>query len=435
MSVSTRSILGGLAAIVGRARVRDDAGARESAAIDGVAPRWVVTPATLEQLAAVLALASEEPLAVAPRGGGHATGLGGVPTRLDIVLETRLLDGVLEDRPEDLVITVQAGITAGALARHLAARRQFLPVDPSGWSTRTLGGLVATNASGPLRCRYGTLRDLLLGVRFVQDDGVITWGGARVVKSVTGYDVPKLMVGALGTLGVLGELTLRLHPVPDAEATWIARFADARAAHELVALVLDSPLQPNRLEILDAGAQRACGLAAEGVAVAVGIGSVADAVVAQGEQVRALATGVGGHVREAGAELWTAYDALGLAGDAALRVSVPPASLVEALAAVARATDGLGRGVAVRGCAAVGALEVLLAGAVTEATARAVETLRADLAPGGGTVVVARGPRELRERVDPWGPVAPAALDVMRRIKDEFDPRRVLNPGRFVGGL
>src|SRR5581483_9731585 len=253
--------------------------------------------ATVEQLAAVMALASEEALAVAPRGGGHATTLGGVPARLDLVVETRLLDRIVEDRPEDLVVTVEAGITAGALARHLAARRQLLPVDPTAWSTRTLGGMVATNASGPLRCRYGTLRDLLLGVRFVQDDGVLTWGGARVVKSVTGYDVPKLMVGALGTLGVLAELTLRLHPAPEAEGTGIARFAGVGPAREFVALVLDSSLQPNRLEILDAAAQRACGLGGEGVAVAVGIGSVPAAVAVQGERVRALATALGGEVR------------------------------------------------------------------------------------------------------------------------------------------
>src|SRR2546427_5134150 len=100
----------------------------------------------------------------------------------------------------------------GALAARVGARRQLLPLDPAGVERRTLGGLAATDASGPLRARYGTMRDLLLGVRFVQADGVVTWGGAKVVKSVSGYDVPKLMVGALGTLGVLGELTLRLHP-------------------------------------------------------------------------------------------------------------------------------------------------------------------------------------------------------------------------------
>ena len=106
---------------------------------------------------------------------------------------------------------------------------QLLPIDPPGGGARTLGGLVATNASGPLRARYGTMRDLLLGVRFVQADGVVTWGGSKVVKSVTGYDVPKLMVGALGTLGVLTELTLRLHARPEVECTSLVLLPDASA--------------------------------------------------------------------------------------------------------------------------------------------------------------------------------------------------------------
>src|SRR5207245_9923324 len=113
------------------------------------------------------------------------------------------------------------GSASRPLASLLAARRQFLALDPAGAAARTLGGMTATNASGPLRARYGTMRDLLLGVRFVQADGVVTWGGSKVVKSVSGYDVPKLMVGALGTLGVLGELTLRLHPRPDVEGSWL----------------------------------------------------------------------------------------------------------------------------------------------------------------------------------------------------------------------
>ena len=140
------------------------------------------------------------------------------------------LDAILEHNPEDMTATVQAGVTAGALAARLAAHRQTLPLDPPGWASRTVGGIAATAASGPLRVRYGTMRDLLLGVRFIQADGVVTWGGAKVVKSVTGYDIPKLLVGSLGTLAVLGELTLRLHPLPEVEATGFVPLASVEAA-------------------------------------------------------------------------------------------------------------------------------------------------------------------------------------------------------------
>src|SRR5207249_679197 len=168
------------------------------------------------------------------------------------------------------------------LAARLGARRQFLPLDPPGAEARTLGGMAATNASGPLRLRYGTLRDLLLGVRFVQADGVSTWGGARVVKSVSGYDVPKLMVGSLGTLGVLTELTLRLQPMPDVTRTWLATAPSIDRTAEIAARLLDSAVQPSRVEWLNAESLRAAGLDPTPAAVAVSIGSVEAAVEAQG---------------------------------------------------------------------------------------------------------------------------------------------------------
>src|SRR5262249_56071589 len=134
---------------------------------------------------------------------GSRVGRGRPATGGGRVGDLRGLDRVIEYNPADLTVTVQAGVSASALTARLAPHRQWLALDPPGGATRTLGGIVATNASGPLRVRYGTSRDLLLGVRFVQADGVVTWGGSKVVKSVSGYDVPKLMVGALGTLGVL----------------------------------------------------------------------------------------------------------------------------------------------------------------------------------------------------------------------------------------
>src|SRR5204862_1470501 len=176
----------------------------------------------------------------------------------------------------------------------LAGRRQWLPMDPPGWRRRTLGGMIATNAAGPLRARYGALRDLVLGVRFVQADGTGTWGGARVVKSVTGYDVPKLMVGALGTLGVLCELTLRLHPRPETEATRLVTFASLEPAAEFVARLLDSSLEPNRIEFLNGAAL--AGLGGERAAafgVAVSVGSVEAAVRAEMAEIDVLARGAG----------------------------------------------------------------------------------------------------------------------------------------------
>jgi glycolate oxidase FAD binding subunit len=428
MAVTTSAALAdALRGIVGAEHVREG-----GASVDGVTPSWTAAPGTIEQAAAVVALAHDERLAIVPCGGRTTLELGHPPARVDLVLDTKRLDAVLEYHPEDLTVTVQAGCTAGALAAQLAAHRQLLPVDPPGWAERSLGGLAATQGSGPLRHRYGTLRDLLLGVRFAQADGVLTWGGAKVVKSVSGYDIPKLMVGSLGTLGVLLELTLRLHPAPDYEATWLASFRTPAHAQEFVAALLDSTVQPNRVELLDARVCAACRLPESAAAVAVSIGTVEPAVRAQESVVKALVQYAHGTVETMGASFWSAYDrALARFEGVSLRIGTVPGRLVETLGAVQAVLPGA----AVAGGVGIGALRALVAHADAAALLGPLERLRATVAEVGGGVIVERAPRAIRERIDPWGPVPTPALAVMRAIKNEFDPRGVLNPGRFVGGL
>jgi glycolate oxidase FAD binding subunit len=417
----------GLRAIVGAEHVHEG-----SSPVDGVIPRWSAAPATVEQAAALVALAHDARLSVVPRGGGSALELGHPPARVDLVIETRRLDAVLEYNPDDLTVTVQAGCTAGALAAHLASRRQILPLDPPGWAARSLGGIAATQASGPLRQRYGTMRDLLLGVRFAQADGVLTWGGAKVVKSVSGYDVPKLMVGALGTLGVLLELTLRLHPAPDHEMTWLASFRTPAHAQECVAALLDSTVQPNRIELLDSRGLAACALPVTAVAVVISIGTVEPAVRAEEAVVKALVHRARGTMETMGASFWRTYDrALAGFDGVILRIGTVPARLVETLGTVQAVLPGA----AVTGSAGLGALRALITHADGAALVGALARLRVTVGDVDGAVIVERAPRAVRERLDPWGPVPAPAMAMMRAIKAEFDPRGVLNPGRFVGGL
>jgi glycolate oxidase FAD binding subunit len=435
VSVTARSLGGALAAIVGTDGVSDDATTCAAAAIDGRPPRWLARPRSVEDLARLVALAHDEKLAVIPRGAGTALGLGGPPTHVDLVVDLYRLNEILEYSSDDLTVTVQAGVTAGALAARLADRRQTLPLDPAGWSARTLGGIAATAASGPLRARYGTMRDLLLGVRFVQADGVLTWGGARVVKSVTGYDVPKLLVGSLGTLGVLAELTLRLHPLPDTEATCLVELRSAAAAQELVARLVDSTLQPSRLELLDAGALAACGLPAVEAALAISVGSVEPAVRAQHAAIAAEAARVRARVESMGPAFWRTYDrVLAEAAPTVLRISTLATRLAPTLGEARAALSGCGRVVATA-CAPLGLLRVAVGEGDPATLAKAVERLRAVVAEADGSVVVERGSTALRTSLDPWGPVASGPLGLMRALKQEFDPSGTLNPGRFVGGL
>jgi len=436
--LSTRSIGGALAGIVGRDGAIDDPTRLAADAVDGVVPRWLIRASAVEQVAAVVALASEEGLAVVPRGSGSALDLGSPPARVDIVLDVRPMDRIVEDNPDDLTVSIEAGLTAGRLASRLAARRQLLPVDPPGVGSRTLGGLVATAASGPLRARYGTLRDLLLGIRFVQADGVVTWGGARVVKSVTGYDVPKLMVGSLGTLGVICELTLRLHPRPETEATRLAIFDSVEAAATFVARLLDSSLEPNRIEFLNGAALARLG--GEGrAACAVSIGSVEAAVREEMATLDVFAGEAGGTSGPAAADFWATYGSMMLDAGRALMLHVasPPSRLAATVRVVERGLAALapGESAVVAGCAALGTLEVMLPAATAPIAPRLIDGLRESLATLDGHAIVRRAPVEVRRRVDPWGPVEPGVMALMKGLRDEFDPRRVLNPGRFVDGL
>ena len=432
MPVSSHALTDALAGIVGKDRLLTDSTSLASCAVDGALPAWIVRPESVDDVSRLLRLAAEERLAVAPRGSGTLIGLGNPPRRLDGVLDLAGLAAVVDYEPADLTATVQCGTPLAALAPRLAAQRQFFPLDPLDGSSRSVGGVLATNSSGSLRYRYGTPRDLLLGVRFVQADGTVTWGGARVVKSVTGYDVPKLMVGSLGTLGVLVEATLRLHPVPEAERTWVVTFPTAQRAAGLLAAILDSSLQPNRLEILSgtAAATRTAGAAA----VAVSFGSVPEAVSAQGEDLVAIARGEGGQVVTAEGDFWSRP--WGFLADATvvLKVAAPSSEAAALCGEIQHLATGVGIVAGVLGEAGNGVLHAALRGTLSAAEweSRVIAPLRARLAGAGGSVVVERAPREVKERLDVWGPVEPETLALMKRLKSEFDPVGILNPGRYV---
>jgi glycolate oxidase FAD binding subunit len=430
--VSSHALTDALAGIVGKDGLLTDSASLARCAVDGALPAWVARPTSVNDVSRLLRLAAEERLAIVPRGSGALMGLGNLPRRLDGVLDLAGLAAVLDYEPADLTATVQCGIPLAALAPRLAAQRQFFPLDPLDGSSRSIGGVLATNSSGPLRIRYGTPRDLLLGVRFVQADGTVTWGGARVVKSVTGYDVPKLMVGSLGTLGVLVEATLRLHPVPEAERTWVVTFPAAERAAGLLATVLDSSLQPNRLEILSGTA--AAGRTGGGAAVAVSFASVPEAVSAQGEDLVAIARGEGGRAATAEEDFWSRP--WGFLADAtvALKIAAPPSEAAALCGETQRLAREVGITAEIVGEAGNGVLHAALRGALsaTEWESRLIAPLRARVAPAGGSVVVERAPREVKERMDVWGPVDPATLTIMKRVKSEFDPLGTLNPGRYV---
>src|SRR6266851_90204 len=267
--------------------------------IDGIASTSRVTPASREELAEALRLADEHGQAVAPVGGGTQLDLGMPPSRLDVVIETTGLNKVVEYEPADLTVTVEAGIRFDELQKLLGEQGQFLALDPPAASGATIGGLIATNASGPLRFAYGTARDLVIGTRVANPDGNVTHAGGRVVKNVAGYDLNKLYVGSLGTLGIIVELSFTLAPIPPATNTVVGQFADANAARAVINAVVQSPLSPMAIELLGPRAASAVSLP-EALLVVFRVGGYPQAVE---RQVRDLSALVGQRV-ETSATVW-----------------------------------------------------------------------------------------------------------------------------------
>jgi glycolate oxidase FAD binding subunit len=433
-----------IAAIVGGEHLTTAPSQLAAAAIEGVRPRWLARPGSLDEVGRVLSLASGEGLAVAPRGSGSALDLGAPPARLDLVVDLSRLVAILEYVPADMVATVQAGVTLDLLSRELGKHGQMLALDPYGGGSRTVGGVIATNASGQRRFRYGTGRDLLLGARFVQADGTATWGGSKVVKSVTGYDIPKLLTGSLGTLGVIVEVTLRLHPVQPASGSWLFSFASREAAAALVAAVLDSSLEPERLAWLNAAALERVGSEGGEAAVAVSVATVAEAVASQGALLGSMASGLGARVSVLDEGFWTRMGGA-LASPIVLKLASEIRRLPFWAGEVERVLSRHGLTVSLVGEAGNGILRAAVDGSglpdtwadtgVNTWAREIVSPLREALRAEGGSLVVERAPLDLKRATDVWGPVPDVALAVMRRLKAEFDPRGVLNPGRFVGGL
>lgn len=417
--------------ILGDALVPGDA----AYAVDGLTPSFVATPTSLDQLAAALAAANEHRAAVIPWGGGRDMALGNVPARYDLALRTTKLDRVIEYEPADLTVTVEAGITFGRLQALLAERGQFLPIDAP--AEATIGGVLASGASGPSCHAYGLPRDWLLGCRAALADGTVIKGGGRVVKNVAGYDLPKLAIGALGTLGVMVEASFKVAPLPAAQETFLAALPSLEAAAEAVFAADERGLAVRAIVLRQAQ---------DGVRAAFWLVGPASAV----ERTRRELGEVSGAAKaerlvgEESERWWARLSEAAAAqdGGAALKALLLPSSVVGFM----QHLGALGREAAVPidslAYPTTGLVLARLGASATDRSVAVIEEARRRAAEASGSLVVLAAPVAVKKRIDVWGDPSAGSgrsagdsLPLMRRLKEQFDPQGTLNPGRFLGGI
>jgi glycolate oxidase FAD binding subunit len=409
----------------------------EACLIDEFGPLPVVRPASVADLGQVVRQAAAQGQAVYPIGGRTQLGFGLPPSKPGVALDLSGLTRVLDYPARDMTITVQAGISLAALQEVLAAENQRLPLDIPQPEGATLGGVLATNASGPHRFGFGTARDYVIGISVVNDEGHEVKAGGRVVKNVAGYDLCKLHIGALGTLGVITQVTLKLRPRPERDALLSVPCAAADVG-ALLERVHASRTRPVCIELLNPAAvqliDRDCG--EDCWAVLVGYEDNADAVTWQVQQlIRELCPGrhINARVSCAAAPLWRRLADLAgrTEGLLTFKANLPPSAVAD----FCGRTNQLAEGLLLQAHAGNG---IVLGHLETEQTAASatglLKSLRELAAASGGQVIVLRCPAAWKAEVSVWGPPRGDAA-LMRAVKEKLDPRRLFNPGRFVDGI
>ena len=422
--------------------------------VDGVLPLAVARPSERAGIAAVLRWAAAHDVAVLPRGGGVHSGLGNPPRRAGIVLDLSRCNRVLDYQPADLTATVEGGITLAGMQRELAGGGKFVPLESPLPERATIGGILAANVSGPLRYAYGLPRDWLIGISVLDAEGIETKAGGQVVKNVTGYDLNKLYIGSLGTLGVIAAATFKLAPWPETWSALTAAYATLDSGIAAGRALMAQLYAPQGMAVVNRPAAGRLGLDVTGPAAAYGLAFFAGRPRAVGRRREES----GQLLREAGAISVEAGDAaesqtllrrltdLGGTEDTRpsllLKVNLPPAAVGEFVAAITALDSEDSWGIVAD--VGFGVVQLLRWGelvaeedAALAATLAAIAAIRERARALGGTAVVEHGPLAVKERMDVWdgGAAGGPERAIMRRIKANFDPAGRLNPGRFMGRL
>lgn len=395
----------------------------------------VVYPQTPEELSEVVACAYQNRWQMLPCGAGSKLHWGGLADGIRVVVSTARMNRLIEHAVGDLTVTAEAGIRFADLQQTLAQSNQFLAIDPAYPDSATLGGIVATADTGAIRQRYGSIRDMLIGISLVRADGDRVKAGGRVVKNVAGYDLMKLFTGSYGTLGIIGQVTFRVYPIPDASQTVVLTGSSGAIAQATAAL-LGSALRPTQVDLLSASIVRQLELGT-GVGLVTRIQNLEISVQKQVDQLVAIAQRLGlqSHLRSADEEdsLWKQLRELiessPTLSSITCKIGVVPSNTVSTLDALLAELPPSAWGI-IHAASGLGILHV----GDRPVEIQTLLNLRTQCEAQGGFLTVLSAPVSLKQHLDVWG-YPGNAMSLMTGIKQQFDSQHLLSPGRFVGGI
>ena len=440
-----------LAGIVGEAQLTVDVVALEHFAVDGKVPDCVIYPSSAEQVAQALKFASGIGLAVIACGGVTKLDIGNRPGKYDIALCTRNITKIHYYEPADLTAGVGAGMVLEDFQNMLKPDGLWLPLDLPGSEKATLGGIVATNSSGPLRHFYGAPRDMVVGMQVATTEGKLIRTGGRVVKNVAGYDLGKLLVGSHGTLGVITEVNLKLFPVPTERQTFILSTGTLGIARDVRRSILSSPIELLRMVLLDAAAAGMVHVAdqpdqsSSEPQILLEAGGAQPVVERTRKELESIGRAVGAKIqtcaRDDAERAWRMVSGFGghisqaHPGAVVLKGTMPIANVEEFLSLAQQEAENENVRIASVSLTGVGTLHLSLLDMQSATQSEGlISRIRKAAEKSGGALFVISAPAEVKAIVDVWG-VPGAGLELMRKLKAAWDPKGTLAPGRFVGSI
>ncbi len=477
-----KEIIERLTDIVGQEFIKTRPEVIRDYAVDEMIPKAVIFPRNTQEISEVVKFVNREGLAIVPWGSGSKMSLGNPPERLDLVICTSRMNHMLDVDTSNLTITVEAGVKFRDIQARLATEEDrcylpledlateaeevicsdrshsgcFLPIDPSCSNTATIGGVVATNSAGPRRLLYNLPRDMILGVRVVAPNGEIAGAGGKTVKNVSGYDISKLMVGSMGSLGILCEMTFKLLPLPEKMETLLLSFDSFSDASDLANRIFETTLLPAAVEVMNSTSF--ANLRMDDIpefdpdkyVVAVAFEAFQEAVERMVTDIKdmAMTFGVKNHANikdHAHLRFWLAVSDLdptlvekfpGLI-KAKLNYRISEWKDIFEFAHKALAQNGIEHAILAHAGSGICLINLLMDPGSDGLVDKAVEAMGQLLErsrEAGGNMIIQRAPTIVKNRLKVWGNSG-SDFVVMKRIKGQLDPSGIMCPGRFVGGL